>query len=108
MKYRCYACGRDKFDRPSPHNCKGGFRKQGLKFETVNANDFKTNNYQMKQYKLLKDIPGVKAGAIYSLEHNSPDIFFTPNSDNGLLISYLKKIPRLFRRSNRAGKAVYD
>ena len=30
VKYICDLCGRNTFDAPSPHKCKGGFRKRGL------------------------------------------------------------------------------
>jgi hypothetical protein len=30
VKYTCDLCGRNTFDVPSPHKCKGGFRKRGL------------------------------------------------------------------------------
>ena len=32
VKYTCDLCGRDKFDKPSPHNCNNNFRKRGLSF----------------------------------------------------------------------------
>ena len=32
IKYTCKLCGRDTFDRPSAHKCKGGFRKRGLQW----------------------------------------------------------------------------
>jgi len=32
MKYTCDLCGRDKFDKPIPHNCNNNFRKRGLSF----------------------------------------------------------------------------
>ena len=32
IKYTCDLCGRDTFDRPSPHKCSGGFRKRGLRW----------------------------------------------------------------------------
>lgn len=32
IKYSCDLCGRDTFDRPSPHKCSGGFRKRGLRW----------------------------------------------------------------------------
>jgi len=35
VKYKCTKCGRDTFDKPSPHNCIGGFRKRKLTFETL-------------------------------------------------------------------------
>lgn len=34
-RYRCLLCGRSKFTRKSPHNCVGGFRKRGLKWEEI-------------------------------------------------------------------------
>lgn len=30
VKYTCDLCGRNAFDSPIPHKCKGGFRKRGL------------------------------------------------------------------------------
>ena len=30
IKYTCDLCGRDTFDRPTPHECSGVFRKRGL------------------------------------------------------------------------------
>jgi len=30
VKYTCDLCGRNTFDAPSPHKCRGGFRKRGL------------------------------------------------------------------------------
>ena len=33
--YRCLLCGRDKFTRKSHHNCTGGFRKRGLRWEPI-------------------------------------------------------------------------
>jgi len=30
VKYTCNLCGRNNFDAPSPHKCRGGFRKRGL------------------------------------------------------------------------------
>lgn len=35
VRYRCLLCGRDKFTRKSPHNCKGGFRKRNIKWEPI-------------------------------------------------------------------------
>lgn len=35
VKYKCLLCGRDKFTRKSPHNCKGGFRKKNIIWEDV-------------------------------------------------------------------------
>ncbi len=32
IKYTCDLCGRNTFNKPSPHICKGGFRKRGLKW----------------------------------------------------------------------------
>lgn len=32
IKYTCDLCGRNTFDKPSPHNCVGGFRKRGLRW----------------------------------------------------------------------------
>src|SRR6056297_892766 len=32
IKYKCELCGRDTFDKPTPHVCKGGYRKKGLKW----------------------------------------------------------------------------
>ncbi len=32
MTYKCLLCGRDKFTSKSPHKCRGGFRKRGLKW----------------------------------------------------------------------------
>lgn len=32
VKYTCNLCGRDKFDKPAPHNCVRGFRKRGLSY----------------------------------------------------------------------------
>ena len=32
IKYTCNLCGRDTFDKPSPHKCSSGFRKRGLKW----------------------------------------------------------------------------
>jgi hypothetical protein len=32
IKYTCDLCGRDTFDKPSPHKCSGGFRKRGLRW----------------------------------------------------------------------------
>lgn len=34
IKYECLLCGRNNFDRPSPHHCtpKGTVRKRGLKY----------------------------------------------------------------------------
>jgi hypothetical protein len=32
IKYTCDLCGRNKFDKPSPHKCSGGFRKRGLRW----------------------------------------------------------------------------
>ena len=32
IKYTCDLCGMDTFDRPTPHNCRGGFRKRGLRW----------------------------------------------------------------------------
>jgi len=29
-QYTCQLCGRNTFDFPIPHRCKGGFRKSGL------------------------------------------------------------------------------
>lgn len=31
-KYRCNLCGRDKFDKPSPHRCISGFRKRKIEW----------------------------------------------------------------------------
>lgn len=31
--YECLLCGRNKFTRKSPHNCKGGFRKHTLRWK---------------------------------------------------------------------------
>jgi hypothetical protein len=31
-RIKCAMCGRDAFDRPSPHNCQGGFRKRHLRW----------------------------------------------------------------------------
>lgn len=31
IKYTCDLCGRNTFDRPSPHKCSGCFRKRGLR-----------------------------------------------------------------------------
>lgn len=36
-RYRCLLCGRDKFTRKSPHNCISGFRKRGIKWETIES-----------------------------------------------------------------------
>lgn len=36
IRYKCLLCGRDKFIKPTPHNCIGGFRKRGLKWERIN------------------------------------------------------------------------
>jgi hypothetical protein len=33
--YKCLLCGRDKFTRKSHHNCVGGFRKRGLRWEPI-------------------------------------------------------------------------
>ena len=30
VKYTCDTCGRNNFDKPSPHKCNGTFRKTGL------------------------------------------------------------------------------
>ena len=30
VKYTCDLCGQNTFDAPSPHKCRGGFRKRGL------------------------------------------------------------------------------
>lgn len=35
VRYRCLLCGRDKFTRKSPHNCKGGFRKRNIKWQPI-------------------------------------------------------------------------
>ena len=35
IKYTCELCGRDKFDKPGPHKCNGGYRKRGLKWKIV-------------------------------------------------------------------------
>lgn len=35
MKYKCVLCGRDNFDRPSPHNCSGGYRKRALQWTII-------------------------------------------------------------------------
>lgn len=32
MKLKCLLCGRDNFTHPSPHKCKGGFRKRKIKW----------------------------------------------------------------------------
>jgi hypothetical protein len=32
VKYKCDICGRNTFDKPSPHRCCGGFRKHKLKW----------------------------------------------------------------------------
>jgi len=32
IKYTCGLCGRNTFDKPSPHKCRGGFRKRGLRW----------------------------------------------------------------------------
>ena len=32
IKYTCNLCGRNKFDKPAPHKCKGGYRKRGLQW----------------------------------------------------------------------------
>lgn len=34
-RWRCKLCKRDKFTRPTGHNCVGGYRKHNLKFEIV-------------------------------------------------------------------------
>lgn len=34
-RYRCLLCGRDKFTRKSPHNCKGGFRKRNIQWQPI-------------------------------------------------------------------------
>lgn len=34
LKYTCEICGRNTFDAPTPHNCKGGFRKRGFKWSS--------------------------------------------------------------------------
>ena len=33
VKYTCLNCGRNKFIKPLPHNCKSGFTKRGLNWE---------------------------------------------------------------------------
>lgn len=47
-KYRCLACGRDKFDRPSPHRCGRNFRKRKLQFEEF---EYKQNNMKTVEEK---------------------------------------------------------
>ena len=32
MKLICLLCGRDKFTHKSPHKCRGGYRKKGIKW----------------------------------------------------------------------------
>ncbi len=34
VKYTCDLCGRNNFDVPSPHKCKGGFRKRKLSWSS--------------------------------------------------------------------------
>lgn len=34
-KWKCTLCNRDTFDQKTPHNCIGGFRKRGIKWEEV-------------------------------------------------------------------------
>lgn len=34
-RYKCLLCGRDKFTARQPHRCRGGFRKRGIKWATV-------------------------------------------------------------------------
>lgn len=33
--FKCLLCCRDKFTRPSPHRCIGGFRKRKLVWENI-------------------------------------------------------------------------
>jgi hypothetical protein len=33
IRYKCELCGRDKFTQKTPHKCKGGYRKRGLKWK---------------------------------------------------------------------------
>lgn len=35
VKYKCELCGRNNFDRKSPHNCKGGFRKRNIVWSEI-------------------------------------------------------------------------
>ena len=38
QRYRCLLCGRNKFTQKSPHKCKGGFRKRGIKWAIFRQN----------------------------------------------------------------------
>jgi hypothetical protein len=35
IRYKCPICGRDKFTQPTPHKCKGGFRKRNINFQII-------------------------------------------------------------------------
>ncbi len=35
VRYKCLLCGRDKFISKTAHNCIGGYRKHGLKWEEI-------------------------------------------------------------------------
>lgn len=55
--YKCALCGMDKFTSPSPHKCRGGFRKSGLKWTEVKTMksaviDPQVKDYTVKDYKL--------------------------------------------------------
>lgn len=50
----------------------------------------------MKNYKLLKDIPGVKAGAIFSLQSELSGMYFTDGLHTGYHELYLIKYPDFF------------
>jgi hypothetical protein len=47
VKYTCNLCGRNNFDAPSPHKCRGGFRKRGLTWSiTVAIGEVKALHYR--------------------------------------------------------------
>jgi len=37
-RWKCNYCGRDTFRARSPHRCNGGFRKRGLTWTKIEAN----------------------------------------------------------------------
>jgi hypothetical protein len=39
IKYSCNLCGRNNFDSPSAHKCRGGFRKRGLTWSITVADN---------------------------------------------------------------------
>lgn len=34
-RYQCLLCGRNKFTKRTPHNCKGGYRKRRIAWKEI-------------------------------------------------------------------------